>query len=60
MQRAARLEAIAVSGDTAHGVEAYRAALHGFVGFAAEISPLLIQLKSLVKGTRGQALPQWF
>ena len=49
MQRATGLEAVGVRRNTAHGVEADGATCHFAMGLAAEIGPLLIQLKAFLK-----------
>ena len=45
MQRAAGLKAVGVRRNSAHGVEGDGAAGHGHVMFAAEVCPLVVQLK---------------
>ncbi len=54
VQGAAGLKAVGMGGNSAHGMEADRAARHGFVGLAAEIRPFMVQLEGLVKGDAGQ------
>ena len=54
MKRAAGLKAVGMCRDAAHGVEADRPPDHLVMPFAAEISPRLVDLKSLVKRDAGQ------